>query len=581
MKKNHFLKDFFLLLNFFFISGIALSSVADQPILSDELKIQLEENSKKNTDRLNTLIAVVKDMIKGEKNFDIAHPYMQEIVALSDYLDDDYGKAYGQYFLGLYYFDQAQLFQSIQCSNKAQNMVEMLPETEQNQNLAIRVCLSLSACYGNCNMYPEKLQQIQKGLNISQKMGNQAYESLFKGHLAGLKAMMDEYEESIKIQQQLLQDTSLSSRIKYIYNYNIGQCFTSLKVLDSALFYYSKAAENIQIPSEKSFINYNMGEVSYDLGNYETAEKYYLEALPNMSSSLQPHLMRALAKVYLKKKQYQKALEYADKSINANSKRVLLDIYVDAVYTKVMILKAMGKAEESLDLLLDYVVLKDSLTAIRSVDKVNEMIIQQEVKMAENQMQAKIQSTKEKQQYVFGAVVISLILVIIIVLLLLNRKSILLRNRKIFDRAENIEKNFKIKELKINVLSQSQKNEILNEVVDRLLIFLKTTDNASEKTSSFIVDLKKSFKENSLKDFDYYFEQTYPDFYQKIKTDFPAITPNELRLCAALKLNITLKEVALINNISDERVNALYDQLQKTLNLTDSDIQVGDFLKKY
>ena len=99
--------------------------------------------------------------------------------------------------------------------------------------------------------------------------------------------------------------------------------------------------------------------------------------------------------------------------------------------------------------------------------------------------------------------------------------------------------------------------------------------------SSSIHKLKGLLDDGSKKEFDYYFVQVHPDFYQRLLYDFPKLTQNELRLCAFIKSNLSIKEIAEINNLSVESVKTARKRLRKKLQLTGEDVSLIEFLSRY
>ena len=76
------------------------------------------------------------------------------------------------------------------------------------------------------------------------------------------------------------------------------------------------------------------------------------------------------------------------------------------------------------------------------------------------------------------------------------------------------------------------------------------------------------------------FELTYPDFFSRIKADYPHLTPQDLKLCACLKLNLSSKDIASLMNISLRGVENSRYRMRKKLGLT-SEQNLTEFLMKY
>jgi len=77
--------------------------------------------------------------------------------------------------------------------------------------------------------------------------------------------------------------------------------------------------------------------------------------------------------------------------------------------------------------------------------------------------------------------------------------------------------------------------------------------------------------------FNMHFNNVNEDFFNTLKDLFPDITPNELKLCAYLKLNLSTKEIAQLMNITIKAVEVARYRLRKKLNIR-PDINLYDFL---
>jgi hypothetical protein len=87
------------------------------------------------------------------------------------------------------------------------------------------------------------------------------------------------------------------------------------------------------------------------------------------------------------------------------------------------------------------------------------------------------------------------------------------------------------------------------------------------KFKEFNRKLKATNKTNILDEFDARFTGVYEDFYQKILVLAPDLTPNELKICALLKLNISSKEISLLTNRSIGTIENTRVSIRKKFNL--------------
>ncbi len=79
--------------------------------------------------------------------------------------------------------------------------------------------------------------------------------------------------------------------------------------------------------------------------------------------------------------------------------------------------------------------------------------------------------------------------------------------------------------------------------------------------------------------FKLYFENVHREFFIRLNQDFPDLTPNELKLAALIRLNLNIKESALILGISPESVKTARYRLRKKLNLEQETSILNFFLE--
>ncbi|MBL0272833.1 MAG: hypothetical protein IPQ06_07095 [Chitinophagaceae bacterium] len=74
-----------------------------------------------------------------------------------------------------------------------------------------------------------------------------------------------------------------------------------------------------------------------------------------------------------------------------------------------------------------------------------------------------------------------------------------------------------------------------------------------------------------------HFDKVHSDFMVGLKEKHPTITPNELKLCAYLRMNLSTKEIAQLMNISVRGVEISRYRLRKKLQLP-SEANLFDYL---
>ncbi len=121
----------------------------------------------------------------------------------------------------------------------------------------------------------------------------------------------------------------------------------------------------------------------------------------------------------------------------------------------------------------------------------------------------------------------------------------------------------KSKELAASTMSIIKKNELLTTIKNELNVLKNKT---VVKPVINIID--KSLRQND--DWEFFkeaFNNADSDFLQKVKNLHPNLTPNDLRLCAYLRLNLSSKEIAPLLNISPRSVEVKRYRLRKKMSL--------------
>jgi DNA-binding CsgD family transcriptional regulator len=135
---------------------------------------------------------------------------------------------------------------------------------------------------------------------------------------------------------------------------------------------------------------------------------------------------------------------------------------------------------------------------------------------------------------------------------------------------EQLKEEFKSKsnELAASTLSIIKKNELLVKVKEQLL-----SSVADKETIMPIVDvIEKSLKQND--DWDMFkeaFNNADRKFLKNLKKAHPNLSPNDIKLCAYLRLNLSSKEIAPLLNISARSIEIKRYRLRKKMNLSPDD----------
>jgi len=129
----------------------------------------------------------------------------------------------------------------------------------------------------------------------------------------------------------------------------------------------------------------------------------------------------------------------------------------------------------------------------------------------------------------------------------------------------------KNRELANTTMSIVYKNELLDNVHDELLQLhdgdgRKLSNEQLRKINKIIEDARSDERDWHV--FEKSFNEAHENFFKKLKTDCPELVPNDMKLCAYLRMNMSSKEIASLLNITTRGVEIRRYRLRKKLNLS-------------
>ena len=206
-----------------------------------------------------------------------------------------------------------------------------------------------------------------------------------------------------------------------------------------------------------------------------------------------------------------------------------------------------------------------------------------------------IAKTEQKQkEYLLIALAFFLLLVVVIVMIMyrlqkskvkiqqLAKESAELSNKEFILREHSLkqELELKSKELTTNIIYLLKKNELINEISNRLKELKKQVKKDDQEIIKKIIDdLKNAQDENVWKEFEVRFNQVYNDFYDRLISKYPDLTVNEKRICGFLRLNMTSKEICSLTRQSYNSLNVARARLRKKLNIQNEEVNLVNFLE--
>lgn len=384
---------------------------------------------------------------------------------------------------------------------------------------------------------------------------------------------------------------------------NLGHIYLTRMEYDKALSYFKQALDMATHTENFHFaarITHNIGNLYDQKKEYEKSREYYLMAL-DMMKMLNDQFGIAktnqlIGETYLKENQvkgalsrFYTALKFA---VKTDSKEEIRYIYFD--------LSKAYKSNDNIDSAYHYFKLysdiDNELNNEESRKRVEELQVKYETekKEAENKYLKERARDQEKVKYLLYFIVAALLILAVLLYYFFRMKSKLLiheqKLKEVLVNKQDIEK----KRLEESVFAEKQINRLQQEKLthknrelstatlqilnkNNILSNIRTMLNNSDGKEFEIKDeVCKIVKENIDSDKDWlqfklHFEEVHIGFFDKLTSDFPNLTSNELKLCAYLRINLSSKEIAQMLHNTPDTINKSRYRLRKKLNLSNEE----------
>jgi len=131
-----------------------------------------------------------------------------------------------------------------------------------------------------------------------------------------------------------------------------------------------------------------------------------------------------------------------------------------------------------------------------------------------------------------------------------------------------MELSFKKKELATQVMYLLQKNELIANTIKDIQA-LKEVPEQDHATAlhRIIRDMKSNLDKGAWKEFELRFQQVNQEFYEKLNNLYPDLTPNEVKLCAFMRLNMTTKDISAITYQTNKSIQVARTRLRRKLGI--------------
>jgi tetratricopeptide (TPR) repeat protein len=417
-------------------------------------------------------------------------------------------------------------------------------------------------------------QYCMNSLKLQQDAGFQNFPDVKSFYLTTAEMLFKtvNYKEAIKYYLQALKLSDENTNKDYVANSinTVGRCYYLIKKYDSSVYWYQQcmdyAKANSPVVREDWYYTAsdNRYEPWLELKKYDSCQKIadelYQAGLPADSVILMAASFM-YARIAMRNNRYEEGLKWSLQSekYRPSAGNQLVMVYSDIAqcYEK------LGQNDKALPY---YKLYRNIIDKKDSISKsANAAFLNAESEFQKNQLRYKqLQRENSKQIGWRNGVIGGGILISILIITLLFRRKQKTEKEKL--EAETKSKYFEhrfnnaeeqLAAFKHTITEYSQKLDNLQEAFNKKT---EQKDNAEkiEELSRLIILTEKdwdNFKET--------FGSVYPGFFTKLKNDFPDITNAELRMCALIKLNFSIKHAASMLGISQDSVHKTRYRLRK------------------
>ncbi len=471
--------------------------------------------------------------------------------------------------------------------------------------------VSLAEGYLINDLYDKALEYNLQALEILQKIEAREDVSIPLTSLGWLYYDIGDAENSLKYHRMAYDVIKMGTdtfKISTAIN-AIGLDYSLKKEYNNALPYFKKALElGMAIDNDlriSASLN-NLADAQIELGDYDAADSALQIALRHLSK-IKDVLRTAetisnLGNLYTHLGKYREALSYLDQSsqlLDHSKSNAKKEIQLNNAFLYAQLFEKTGdyrKAFENLKLHHEmYEQILSDVKKKRIAQKKAEIEIQQKEKLIES-----LEKDRELRITQRNATAIAIILFSIVGFAFYSRERKLrikeaelskIHEALILSDLEKIEVEkqllnnkleYKNTEITNFALHISQRNEWMNQFVSDLQQIRK---KPKTEANTEIDKLIRRFSNNEQisKDTEHFhinIETEYKDFLYNLQKRFPDLTENEKRLCAQVRLNLSIKDIASINNISVKSVEMARYRLRKKFGLNHED-NLTEFLKNF
>jgi tetratricopeptide (TPR) repeat protein len=454
---------------------------------------------------------------------------------------------------------------------------------------------NIATIYVEWGDYALATEYFQKVMDIDKKAGRTDKISNDLNNVGKMYELWGKFNQAIEYYQEALKielKTGNKARIAVRLN-NIGSALKAAGRYEEALYHFQQALE-----IERSLGNLEkVGKRFHHIGNTYFAMKQYDKCRTYLEQALaiyrkmdlkddMARLYNSFGSYYLATGSTAKAIGMLEESQVMAKRNNLKPLQIDNFRLLARAYEQTGNYRQSLEAVKSMGMLKDSVFDQESDKKLTEFrarLENEKFKLDNERLHNEAEEQRKTNLLIGIALVSSLLILLAVVLILRLRARNARQAKKISEqKAEQYRNDLEIKnkELTYNAMCIVSNNETISRMIEKMEAALNT-DKSSGDIEQVLHNIRGMELDHTWKEFEVRFTQVHKEFYDKLNNEFPDLTPNEKKLCAFLRLNMTTKDIASITHQSVHSINVARTRLRKKLNLANSEENLVNFFMKF
>jgi tetratricopeptide (TPR) repeat protein len=545
----------------------------------------------------------------------------------------DYEDTFARYLDSATYYSTSSLSQSLRYADSALTLSKSI----SSKFYEGRAKYEIARAYLEHDVYDQALVYAFDALEIFKSVKNEDWEITTTGLLGWVYYDADQPKLALTFHHQLVAfyRTSKNNEELAMAINAVGLDLLALEDYVKAKTYFDeslKLGRTIKSATRISAALNNLGIVYNALGEYDRAIQFLKEAYI-ISKQLDNPLKEAenlnqLGHVYLnlgRSKEAEAALDSARNAVEKSADNARKEKLLDNYEFSARLYADLGNFNKAYDYVNRYAKVKDEILSLEKSNKLASSLLSYQSQKKEHEIRL-LESESKLRALQRDALAGAILFFGVIAFLVYNRQVSNQKKERILnetkqaliqkelDRAslekEALEKERLINEAKKELVQKeleraslekealrtklefknelmsnfalqiSQRNELVRSFVDELKsITAPSSGEIASKLNKIIshfTQLQNINKE--AEEFNLSIESEHKDFLFNLAQRYPNLTENEKRLCIQVRLNLSIKDIASINNISVKSVEMARYRLRKRLNV-DPEQNLSDFLK--